>query len=143
MFRSRGYDPRGPGADRRYDNVPDTATRDAVADALDDARRAWSDWQDAWTGVQRAMRAAGMSTARIDAYRVGTGYDEGGGQSLEGWLDEIEDAHEAPVSEFPKQPSRKDGLGTMCTERWRAYVKGLREARKAAATTDGPEADAA
>jgi hypothetical protein len=38
------------------------------------------------------MRAAGMSTARIDAYRVGTGYDEGGGQSLEGWLDEIEDA---------------------------------------------------
>jgi hypothetical protein len=53
------------------------------------------------------------------------------------------ESHEAPVSEFPKQPSRKDGLGTMCTERWRAYVKGLREARKAAATTDGPEADAA
>ena len=37
--------------------------------------------------------------------------------------------HEAPISEFPKQPSRKDGLGTMCTEHWRAYVKGLREAR--------------
>jgi hypothetical protein len=50
--------------------------------------------------------------------------------------------HEAPVSEFPKQPSRKDGLGTMCTEHWRAYVRGLRKARKAAAT-DGPEADAA
>ena len=33
-----------------------------------------------------------MSTDRIDAYRVGSGYDEGGGQSLEGWLDEIEDA---------------------------------------------------
>ena len=65
----------------------DTST---VADALEDARRAWSDWQDAWTGVQQAMRAAGMSTDRIDAYRVGTGYDEGGGQSLEGWLDEIE-----------------------------------------------------
>jgi hypothetical protein len=29
----------------------------------------------------------------------------------------------------------------MCTEHWRAYVKALREARKAA--TDGPEADAA
>ena len=40
--------------------------------------------------------------------------------------------HEAPVSEFPKQPSRKDGLGTMCTEHWRAYVKGLRAARAAA-----------
>ena len=57
--------------------------------------------------------------------------------------------HEAPVSEFPKQPSRKDGLGTMCTEHWRAYVKGLREARVAAkaageaAATDAPEADAA
>jgi hypothetical protein len=87
MLRSHGYDPRGPGADRRYGNIPDTGTFDAVADALEEARRAWSDWQDAWTGLQRAMRSA-----RIDAYRVGTGYDEGGGQSLEGWLDEIEDA---------------------------------------------------
>ena len=57
--------------------------------------------------------------------------------------------HEAPVSEFPKQPSRKDGLGTMCTEHWRAYVKGLREARVAAKVSDegpdigGEEADAA
>jgi len=34
--------------------------------------------------------------------------------------------HEAPTSEFPKQPSRKDGLGTMCTEHWRVYVKVLR-----------------
>ena len=57
--------------------------------------------------------------------------------------------HEAPVNEFPKQPSRKDGLGTMCTEHWRAYVKGLREARKVATTLDestsatvGVEADA-
>jgi hypothetical protein len=58
--------------------------------------------------------------------------------------------HDAPIAEFPKQPSRKDGLGTMCTEHWRAYVKGLREARKAAeadeATAAGGgsvEADAA
>ena len=63
---------------------------------MDDAggevlRHAWTDWQAAWTNLQRAMRSAGMSTARIDAYRVGTGYDEGGGQSLEGWLDEIGD----------------------------------------------------
>ncbi len=90
MLRSHGYDPRGPGADRRYRNIPDTATRDAVADALEDARRAWTDWQEAWTSVQQAMRSAGMSTDRIEAYRVGSGYDEGGGQSLEGWLDEIE-----------------------------------------------------
>ena len=48
--------------------------------------------------------------------------------------------HEAPISEFPKQPSRKDGLGTMCTEHWRAYVKGLREARKAARALGGAEA---
>ena len=40
--------------------------------------------------------------------------------------------HEAPVGDFPKQPSRKDGLGTMCTEHWRAYVKGLHEARATA-----------
>ena len=47
--------------------------------------------------------------------------------------------HEAPVGEFPKQPSRKDGLGTMCTEHWRAYVKALREARKAdAAPSEKP-----
>jgi hypothetical protein len=54
----------------------------------------------------------------------------------------------APVCEFPKQPSRKDGLGTMCTEHWRAYVTGLRDARKAAqadaaAAAGAPEADAA
>jgi hypothetical protein len=44
--------------------------------------------------------------------------------------------HEAPVSGFPKQPSRKDGLGVMCTEHWRAYVKGLREAREGAKAAD-------
>ena len=37
--------------------------------------------------------------------------------------------HEAPVSDFPIQPSRKDGLGPMCVPHWKAYVKGLREAR--------------
>jgi hypothetical protein len=40
--------------------------------------------------------------------------------------------HEAPTSESPRLPSRKDGLGVMCTEHWRAYVKGLRTARTAA-----------
>ncbi|MFV2062327.1 MAG: hypothetical protein ACC726_02295, partial [Chloroflexota bacterium] len=44
--------------------------------------------------------------------------------------------HEAPASTFPTQPSRKDGLGVMCSEHWKAYVKGLREARLAAAGTE-------
>jgi hypothetical protein len=35
-----------------------------------------------------------------------------------------------------------DGMGVMCTEHWRLYVKCLREARMAA-STDGLEADAA
>jgi len=53
------------------------------------------------------------------------------------------------VSEFPKQPSREDGLGVMCTEHWRAFVKSLREARVVAMTaevatvTGAEEADAA
>jgi hypothetical protein len=54
--------------------------------------------------------------------------------------------HEAPMTEFPKQPSRKDGLGTRCTEHWRAYVTGLREARRAARADEAAaatEADAA
>jgi hypothetical protein len=57
--------------------------------------------------------------------------------------------HDAAVSTFPKQPSRKDGLGTMCSEHWRAYVKALATARKAAkgtppgTTIEGGEADAA
>jgi hypothetical protein len=46
------------------------------------------------------------------------------------------EAHEAAVSQFPKQPSRKDGLGTMCAEHWKAYVKGLRDARRAAKASD-------
>ena len=46
--------------------------------------------------------------------------------------------HEAPASTFPTQPSRKDGLGVMCTEHWKAYVKGLREARIAAAGAASP-----
>ena len=90
MIRTHGYDPRGPRADSSYGNRPITDTRDAVAEALDDARQAWRDWQAAWNGVTTAMSAAGMSTERIEAYRVGEGYDEGGGQSHSGWLDEIE-----------------------------------------------------
>jgi hypothetical protein len=51
--------------------------------------------------------------------------------------------HDAPITDFPKQPSRKDGLGTMCREHWKAYVKGLtadRKARAVALMTDTGEA---
>jgi hypothetical protein len=40
-------------------------------------------------------------------------------------------AHDAPIADFPVQPSRKDGLGTMCAPHWKAYVKGLAADRKA------------
>jgi hypothetical protein len=56
------------------------------------------------------------------------------------------EAHEAPVEDFPKQPSQKDGLGRMCREHWNAYTTGLArdaKARKAAeagdAETTSPE----
>ena len=49
--------------------------------------------------------------------------------------------HEAPASDFPAQPSQKDGLGRMCRTHWNQYTAGLArdaKARKAAAieTTD-------
>jgi hypothetical protein len=45
--------------------------------------------------------------------------------------------HEAPVEDFPKQPSQKDGLGRMCKTLWNQYTAGLArdaKARKAVAT---------
>jgi len=44
--------------------------------------------------------------------------------------------HEAPLADFPRQPSQKDGLGRMCRIHWNAYTAGLAreaKARKAAA----------
>ena len=46
------------------------------------------------------------------------------------------EAHEAPVTDFPAQPSQKDGLGRMCRTHWNQYTAGLArdaKARKAAA----------
>ncbi len=46
--------------------------------------------------------------------------------------------HEAPVSDFPRQPSQPDGFGRMCSEHWRAYTAGLSrdaKARRAAASS--------
>jgi hypothetical protein len=43
--------------------------------------------------------------------------------------------HEAPVENFPSQPSQKDGLGRMCKTHWNEYTSALRKAalaRKAA-----------
>lgn len=48
------------------------------------------------------------------------------------------EAHEAPATEFPVQPSQKDGLGRMCKTHWNAYTNALRKAslaRKAAEAT--------
>ncbi len=46
--------------------------------------------------------------------------------------------HDAPIEDFPKQPSQRDGLGRMCKTHWNQYTAGLaRDAktRKAAETT--------
>ncbi len=37
------------------------------------------------------------------------------------------EAHEAPRDDFPIQPSRKDGLGTMCKPHWNQYTSALRK----------------
>ena len=53
------------------------------------------------------------------------------------------EAHEAPVTEFPAQPSQKDGLGRMCKAHWNAYTNALRKAslaRKAAEAEAEPVA---
>src|SRR5664280_1163654 len=38
------------------------------------------------------------------------------------------EAHEAPIGDFPVQPSQKDGLGRMCKPHWNQYTKELRKA---------------
>ena len=45
------------------------------------------------------------------------------------------EAHEAPVADFPVQPSQKSGLGRLCKPHWSQYTSALRKAalaRKAA-----------
>ena len=51
------------------------------------------------------------------------------------------DAHDAPVEDFPAQPSQKDGLGRMCKTHWRQYTASLArdaKARKAAGEAEAP-----
>jgi hypothetical protein len=51
---------------------------------------------------------------------------------------EIE-AHEAPVADFPVQPSQKDGLGRMCKVHWNQYTAALRKAAASATSEPGAE----
>jgi hypothetical protein len=39
--------------------------------------------------------------------------------------------HDAPVADFPAQPSQKDGLGRMCKAHWNTYTAALARAAKA------------
>jgi len=54
-------------------------------------------------------------------------------------------AHEAPVGDFPAQPSQKDGLGRMCKTHWNQYTTALRKAalERTAAEGGTPEGQAA
>ena len=47
------------------------------------------------------------------------------------------EAHEAPVEDFPSQPSQKDRLGRMCKPHWNQYTAGLARERKARLATEG------
>jgi hypothetical protein len=53
------------------------------------------------------------------------------------------EAHEAPVTEFPAQPSQKDGLGRMCKPHWNAYTTALRKAALARKAAEAETADPA
>lgn len=48
------------------------------------------------------------------------------------------EAHDAPLADFPVQPSRKDGLGRMCKPHWNQYTTALRKAAVAAKAADTP-----
>jgi hypothetical protein len=47
------------------------------------------------------------------------------------------EVHEAPVGDFPAQPSQKDGLGRMCKPHWNQYTKALRKAALARRASEG------
>jgi hypothetical protein len=94
----------------------DVDTAQELRDGLEEVREAWQQWTDRWTEYQRTLRHAGYNTYRLDAYQVGIGRDEGGGQSLEGWLDEIDTnlAREA----VPSTCAGSEGRCDIHDERW-------------------------
>jgi len=47
------------------------------------------------------------------------------------------EAHEAPASDFPAQPSQKDGLGRMCKPHWNQNTSALRKAALARKAAEG------
>ncbi|HUQ78575.1 MAG TPA: hypothetical protein VM427_06865 [Patescibacteria group bacterium] len=51
------------------------------------------------------------------------------------------EAHEAPATEFPAQPSQKDGLGRMCKPHWNQYTDALRKAALAPKAAEGEAAE--
>ena len=67
-----------------------TETAEELRDGLEEVREAWREWTDRWSEFQGTLSRSGYNTYRLDAYQVGVGSDEGGGQSMEGWLSEIE-----------------------------------------------------
>jgi len=94
----------------------DVDTAQELRDGLEEVREAWREWTDRWTEFQRTLRHAGYNTYRLDAYQFGNGSDEGGGQSLEGWLDEIDSDLARDAT-----PSTCAGSGGRCDvhdERW-------------------------
>ena len=50
--------------------------------------------------------------------------------------------HDAPINEFPAQPSQKDGLGRMCATHWRAYTARLAHDAKARKLAAAPAVSA-
>lgn len=46
------------------------------------------------------------------------------------------EAQEAPVPDYPVQPSQKDGLGRLCKPHWSQYTTALRKAAAAAKADD-------
>ena len=67
-------------------------TLDEIAELLADVREVWGEFQEQVDQLKAAMRrspALHLQLERIEAYGALEGRDEGAGQSMEGWLDEI------------------------------------------------------
>ena len=70
-------------------------TADEVIDAAEAAREAWQEYLERVDDLKAAMRASDRQEVRfelerVEAYDALVGRDEGMGQSMAGWLDEIE-----------------------------------------------------
>ena len=65
-------------------------TSQKLSNELEAVRETWGEWIDQWETFKNHLRHAGYNTYRLDAYQVGTGFDEGGRQSMEGWLHEVQ-----------------------------------------------------